>query len=310
MNLKIFVRKAGTFCKSPSVLLIKFWHLLEPVVSDKLYLRVLFRIKVGYWPDLDNPRTFNEKIQWLKLYDRHPEYTRMVDKVAAKDYVEGIIGKEYIIPTIGIWNSVDEIEWNKLPEKFVIKAANDSGGIVICRDKTKLDIDEAKRTLYGLGKRDYPKYNKEYPYHGVPHRFITEQMLENGADDDLHDYKFFCFNGKAEFFKIDFGRFVDHHANYYDRDGVLQPFGEEGYPPVFDKNLNIPDNLEQMEYIADTLASSIGSPFVRIDLYNVNRHIYFGEITFFPASGMGRFIPQEWDRKLGSFMTLHTNNKK
>lgn len=143
MNFLIFKRKIKTFCSNPKVFFTKMCRAFEPVLSDELFLKILFRLRVGYWPNIKEPKSYNEKLQWFKLYYKRPEYTQLVDKVAAKDYVANIIGDKYIIPTLGVWNSVDEIDWNKLPNQFVLKAAHDSGGIVVCKDKSKLDIKEA-----------------------------------------------------------------------------------------------------------------------------------------------------------------------
>ena len=141
-------------------------------LSDEAYLKWLFRHYMGYKLNLKNPKSFSEKLQWLKLYDRHPEYTKLVDKVEAKEYVASIVGDKYIIPTLGVWSKVEDIDWLSLPNQFVVKATNDSGGVVVCKDKKNLDIDASIKKLQGLGGRDYTKYNKEYPYHDVPHRFM------------------------------------------------------------------------------------------------------------------------------------------
>ena len=180
----------------PHTLLFMGWERLAfPFTTDKFFLRVKYRLLMGYWMDFDNPRTFNEKLQWLKLNDKHPEYTQLVDKVTAKDYVRNIIGDKYIIPTLGVWNSVDEIDWEGLPDKFVIKAAGDSGSIVICNDKKNFDIIKAKAQLKRFGYRDYSKTNKEYPYYNVPHRFIAEELLENSNSNVIPDFIITCTNG-------------------------------------------------------------------------------------------------------------------
>lgn len=269
---------------------------------SEFYLKVLFRLHFGYWPNFRNPKTFSEKINWLKLNNIHPEYSRLVDKYEVKKFVASVIGEEYIIPTLGLWNSVDEIDWEKLPQQFVLKSTSDSGSIVICKDKSQLNIDFAKSKLKNLGRRDYAKISKEYPYKNVPHRYIAEAYLEDESGFELKDYKFFCFNGNPKFFKVDFNRQTIHRANYYNLDWVLLPFYEVVCPCDSERTFLKPPHFDQMVNIASCL--SRGMPFVRIDLYNVNGKIYFGEITFFPNSGMGKIEPEEWDFRLGEYLKL------
>lgn len=275
---------------------------LCPLLSDKTYLRLLFKHRTGYSLNLEYPNTFNEKLQWLKLNDIHPEYTQMVDKIEAKKYVKSLIGEKYIIPTIGIWNSVDEIEWDKLPNQFVIKLSSDSGGIIVCKDKNKLDINKAKEKLKKGLNKNYYKFNKEYPYKNIKPRILAELYMEDNKTKELRDYKFFCFNGIPQIFKVDYDRFINHNANYYDIEKNLLPFGEVICPPNHNKTIDFPSNFNEMVMIARKLAQSC--PFVRVDLYNVNGNIYFGEITFFPASGMGKFTSLDWDYKLGKMIQL------
>ena len=275
---------------------------LSPFLSDRLYLKLLFKHRVGYSLNLNNPRSFNEKLQWLKLNDIHSEYTQMVDKVDAKKYVASIIGDKYIIPTLGVWNSVEEIDWDILPNQFVIKVSSDSGGIVVCKNKAKLDIESAKRKLKKGWGKNYYLYNKEYPYKDVKPRIIAEKYMEDTVTKELRDYKFFCFNGEPRILKVDYNRFIEHRANYYDVNKNLLLFGEEICPPDYNKKIEFPDNLDDMVQIARKIAQSI--PFVRVDLYSVDNQIYFGEITFFPASGAGKFTSLDWDYKLGDMIQL------
>lgn len=277
-------------------------------LPDKLYLSIKFRTRLGYWMDWSKPETFGEKLQWLKIYDRHPEYTQMVDKVTAKDYAADIIGKEYIIPTLDIYNSVDEIDFNKLPNQFVLKCTHDSGGQVICKDKNKLDVENVKKKLRKGLKRTYIIQNREYPYKNVPRRIIAEKYMQNGTDSELTDYKFFCFNGKARYCQVIADRHTDETIDFYDREWKHQPF--IGLQPNAHHALTLhqaPDNYEIILNLVDKLAEKIASPFVRIDFYVINSHPYFGEITFFPASGIGVFKPQEWNLKLGEMIKLPQN---
>lgn len=286
-----------------SALGVALLHRLAFVFPDKLYLELMFRLKMGYPLDLKNPQTFNEKLQWLKLYNRKPEYTQMVDKYAVKEYVAQIIGKEYIIPTTGVWDKFGQIDFSALPERFVLKTTHGGGGggVAICNDKEHFDTAEAKRKLGKSLSVDIYRNLREWPYKNVKRRIIAEEYMQDGSGE-LKDYKFFCFNGRVEFFKIDFDRFVDHHANYYDRNGKLLPFGEADLPPVPDKKLEIPHNIQEMIVLAEKL--SAGIPFLRVDLYNIDGKIYFGELTFFPASGMGRFAPSKYDYILGNYINL------
>lgn len=274
------------------------------ILPDKWFLFLRFRNEVGYWPHLNDPRTFNEKLQWLKLHDIHPEYTQMVDKIETKKYVASKFGGgKYIIPTLGIWNSVDEIEWDKLPQKFVIKVSSDSGGIVVCKDKQKLDICAAKKVLsYGWG-RDCSVRNKEYPYHNITPRIIAEEYKEDESGYELKDYKIFCFNGEPKLLFVATDRQMDSEEtkfDFYDLQWNHLPF-KNGHPNS-KRLLEKPKNFEQMLDIARKL--SAGIPHVRIDLYNCNGNIYFGEMTFFHNSGMVPFEPLEWDFKLGGLLKL------
>ena len=255
--------------------------------------------------NLAHPQTFNEKLQWLKLNDRQSVYTRMADKFAARAFVAERIGERYLIPLLGVWDDPEDIDFDTLPNKFVLKCNHNSGlGMCICKDKASLDIKQTKAALARGLRENYYLRGREWPYRDISRKIVAENFIED-ANGDLNDYKLFCFNGKVAFFKIDFDRFTDHHANYYDIHGKLLPFGEVICPPVPERNLPIPDNLEKMISIAETLAQ--GCPFLRVDLYNVNGAVYFGEMTFFPASGMGKFTSPEWDRRMGSWIELPPN---
>ncbi len=285
---------------------ISFWNRLAPVLPDELFLKVVFRHRVGYWPNLKNPKTFNEKLQWLKLHDRHTEYTQMVDKIEAKKYVASIIGDKYIIPTLGTWDTVDDIDWDSLPNQFVIKVTSDSGGIVVCKDKTKLDIEKAKAKLkHGWGK-NYYDIRKEYPYKDVKPRIIAEQYMEDESGYELKDYKFFCFDGepKALFVATDRGKAdEDTKFDFYDIDFNHLPF-LNGHPNAQIAPVR-PENYEEMVDVARKLSQ--GMCHVRVDLYNVKGKIYFGELTFFHWSGMTPFEPIEWDYKMGEMINLPAN---
>ena len=276
-------------------------------LPDKLYLSLRYRCIMGRWIDWKHPQTFTEKIQWLKVFNRRPEFITMVDKYAVKEYVANIIGPDYIIPTIGVWNNPSEINWDSLPNQFVLKTTHGGGscGVVICKDKNTLNRENTIAKLSESLKHDIYIGFREWPYRDVPRRIIAEQYIEQPNLElctDLSDYKFFCFNGEPKVFKIDFNRFNNHKTNYFDIDGNLLPFGEADYPPILDINIEVPQNLPEMVELARKIA--VGLPFARIDLYNTNGKILFGEITLFPTSGFGRFTDDKWDRLLGSWLEL------
>lgn len=271
-------------------------------MPDSLYLKIIYKHIFHKNLDLKNPLTFNEKMQWLKINNRDPQYINMVDKAAAKEYVASVIGNDYIIPTLKIWNNVEEIDLSQLPDQFVLKCTHDSGGVVVCKNKSTFDLNAAKKSLQKSMGRNFYYYLREWPYKNVVPRIIAESFLSDENSEDLRDYKFFCFNGKVRCFKIDFDRFTDHHANYYDQNGTLLPFGELQYPPKPEKKIKLPTKLEQMITLAEQL--SYGQPFLRVDFYEVHNKVYFGELTLFPASGFGVFTSNEWDKKLGKWLNI------
>lgn len=277
---------------------------LVNVLPDEIYLRMVFPAYTGYPLHLKHPRTFNEKLQWLKLYNRHEEYTTMVDKVAAKNYAAERIGSEHIIPTIAVYDSVEQIDWKALPDEFVMKCTHDSGSVIICKDKKQLDKTDAERKMREGLSHTFTKYNKEYPYAGVKPRIIVERLMHDSPETkDLPDYKFFCFDGKVKFFKVDIDRFTRHRANYYTPDGILLPFGEKLYVPDPQKQLIMPDNLDEMIDYAENL--SAGIPFLRVDFYSVAGKVYFGELTFYPASGFGVWTSVEADLQIGCMLDIN-----
>lgn len=291
--------------KEPGQLFMKVIHRYPELfkwMDDEIYLRFFYRIVMGKKLNLDNPQTFNEKLQWLKLHDRKDIYTIMVDKYEAKQYVAEQIGEKYIIPTLGIWDSFDDIDFDSLPDQFVLKCTHDSGGLVICRDKSRFDRGAACKKINRSMRNNFYWFGRESPYKNVKPRIIAEKYMENTGSNDLKDYKFFCFDGKVKCFKVDFDRYIEHHANYFDAEGNLLPFGELSCPPIPDRKLDIPQSVVSMIQFAEMLSTDI--PFLRADFYDVNGSIFFGELTFFPASGFGKFIPDEWDKILGSWIPV------
>ncbi len=288
---------------NPSKIYLELLMRCAPIIPDKIFLKWLFRLKIGHPLDLSNPKSYNEKLQWLKLYNRRPEYIDMVDKAAAKDYVANIIGKEHIISTISIWESVDDIDFEKLPNQFVLKCTHDSGGVVICKDKSQLDIEQTKLRLRQGLKRNFYNYNREWPYKGVKPRIIGEEYMVDESGYELKDYKFFCFDGvpKALFIASDRGS-VDEETkfDFFDMEFRHLPF-TNGHPNS-NYPINKPEGFEKMKELAAKLSEGI--PHVRVDLYNINGKIYFGELTFFHWSGIVPFVPEEWDYTFGSWIKL------
>lgn len=276
--------------------------LLYRLLSDEKYLKLKYKALLGSDLNLKNPQTFNEKLQWLKLHDRKPEYIRMVDKYEAKKYVAEKIGEEYIIPTLGVWDKFDDINFDLLPDRFVLKCTHDSGGLVVVRDKSHFDIKAARKKINKSLKRNYYWSGREWPYKNVKPRIIAEKYMEDDRLRELRDYKFFCFGGMAKCFKVDFDRFVEHHANYYDKDKNLLNLGEKICPPIINKTIELPKTLDAMKDFSEKLSKEI--PFLRCDFYDVNGEVYFGEMTFYPAGGFGAFTSKEWDEKLGSWINL------
>ena len=281
---------------------LKRRHLLD-WLPDKPYLQLSYHAIMGKKLNLDNPQTFNEKLQWLKLYDRKPEYTMMVDKYKVREYIKEKLGEEYLIPLLGVWDDPDEIDFDALPDQFVLKCNHNSGlGMCICKDKSRLDIPKVRAELRKGLAQDYYLTGREWPYKDVSRKIICEKFMEDTLDGELRDYKFYCFAGKAEAVMINSDRNADEatKADYFDRDYNWLDF-TWGYShaPVPPRK---PEKFDEMIRIAELLSN--GLPHARIDLYSCNGQIYFGEITFFDGSGFDAITPVEWDYKLGSMITL------
>lgn len=286
----------------------KLLSYFSPFLSDRYYLQRRFRLKLGYPLNLRNPKTFNEKLQWLKLNNRNPEFTKMVDKIEAKNFVASIVGKEYIIPTIAVYDKAEDIDFSALPEKFVLKCSHDSGSVIVCNDKAHFDITMAKKVLSRKLRHAYYLHGREYPYKDVPRRILVETYMEDESGSGLRDYKFFCFNGVCKNLLVYTDRRTkEPHSDHFDREWNHLPL--EYYVTNADIRPSRPDNLEAMITVVERIAGAIKSPFVRIDLYNVNGKIYFGEITFFPFSGMQSFNPPKWDYIFGEMLQLDIDSK-
>lgn len=295
-------RKIKAVISDPRVIGIKLLYRLSPLLPDKLYLQLLFPLKVGYKLDLDNPQTYNEKLQWIKLYHRKPIMSVMADKYAAKQFIADIIGEEYIVKNYGVWERFDDIDFSTLPESFVLKTTHDQGGVVVVKDKNKLDVKKAKAKLEMHLKRGTYHLMKEWPYKNIQPRIIAEELLIDTEKGDLWDYKFYCFNGEPKLMYISHGRQVDTtYLDFYDMDFEKQDISRPGFS-ASEKKINKPEQWELMKELSRKL--SAGWPHLRVDFYCIEGELYLGELTFFTGGGMKPFYPESWDYKLGSYIEL------
>ena len=270
-------------------------------MCDKWYLKVMWKQWMGYKLDLKRPKTFNEKLQWLKLYDRKPEYTLMVDKYRVKEWVANKVGSQYVIPTLAEWDSVEEINLDALPDQFVLKCNHDSGSVIVCRDKNSFDLDAAKKKLAAAMKQNFYWEFREWPYKNVKRKIFAEEYI----GEDLQDYRLYCFNGEP--------KLIYSYCNMSEKDGSKPepsscdimdidwnpvPFRQKTPPRG---NIPKPKQLDAFLEIARKLSQGI--PFVRIDFYECDK-VFVGEMTFFPGGGFSEFHPQEWDVKLGEWLCL------
>lgn len=269
-------------------------------IPDSVFISYLYFKTFRKKLNLNNPKSFNEKLQWLKLYDRKKIYTDMVDKYEAKKYVSNIIGNEYIIPTIGIYDRFDDIDFEKLPNQFVIKCTHDSGGLIICKEKNKLNIKEARKKIEKSLKKNYFYFGREWPYKNLKPKIIIEKYMEDDIDSSMHDYKFHCFNGKVKYILVCTNREKDLKETFFDLEWKISKFKRPNHE--IDKDIKKPSNFSTMIELAEKLSNNI--PFIRVDFYQINGKIYFGELTFYPAAGFAKFEPEEWDEKLGELIDL------
>ena len=276
-------------------------HGLLRWMPDAQYLKFMYRAKLKKKLDLKNPKTFNEKLQWLKLYDRKPEYTQMVDKYAVRQYIAERIGEECLVPLVGgPWNSFDEIDFDSLPNRFVLKCTHDSGGLVICRDKKTLDKAATKEKIEKCLKRNYYYSSREWPYKDVKPRIIAEKYLEDTVDDALTDYKFFCFNGEAKVMYISKDKGKDPRTDFFDMHFSHLPV--QARDPNAEVQPQRPKQFDKMRKIAEILSQEI--PQLRVDFYVVDERIFMGELTFYHMSGLTLITPYEWNLKMGSWIEL------
>lgn len=273
--------------------------------DDRKFIEFLWKQRMDYPLNLNNPKTFNEKLQWIKLYDHNPIYTKMVDKYEAKEYVASKIGEKYIIKTLGVWDKFEDIDFGNLPNQFVLKCTHDSGGLVICKDKSKLDFFAAKKKIKKALKQNYYMRTREWPYKDVKRRIIAEEYVEDAKTRELRDYKFFCFNGKvkAMFIATDRQNREEPYFDFFDMDfnHIDMRHGHPNAPVLPEK----PQHFELMKELASKLSD--GLKVVRVDFYEANGNVFFGELTLFHHSGNLPFDPHIWDEKWGEWIQLPNN---
>ncbi len=285
-------------------LVLKAKQCVVECLPDDLYLKRQWKKHTGKELNLFEPKTFNEKIQWLKIHDHNPKYTEYVDKYLAKERVKEILGDEYIIPTLGVWERFDEIDFDRLPNRFVLKCTHDSGSVFIIPDKEKMDKAGIREKTEEALKHNFYMNGREWPYKNVPPRILAEEFMTDESGYELKDYKVFVFGGKAKFIQVDFDRFTDHHRNFYDPKWQYVPFTTL-YPTNPERKIDRPDCLEEMLANAEKIAGALDTPpFVRIDFYVIGSRLLFGEATFYHGSGLEPFMPEEYGRILGDMIDL------
>lgn len=307
----ICFKKKLEIIKSPSRILLHIIYKFGFLLKDPTYLKLLYRLEIGRTLNINNPTLYQEKLQWLKIHDRKKNYTSMVDKIAAKEYVANIIGEQYIIPTLGVWDKFEDIDFDTLPNNFVLKTNNGGGntGVIVCTDKTKLNKEKAKKILEeSLNYSIYRRY-REWPYKNVKPKIFAEKLMSDNSvfnKGGLSDYKFTCFNGHADNVMV----CIDRNSNetkfyFFDRDWNLLPLNIRGKNTDSSFKLPKPDCINEMFDIASKLSEGI--PFLRVDLYCINGRPYFGETTFYPASGFDKNLLNETEIEFGNKIILPSN---
>lgn len=291
--MTFFKKIFGREIKNTIVCALKF-------MPDDVYLKIIYRIKVGKKLDLKRPKTYTEKLQWLKLHDRKPVYTTMVDKYAAKQYITSIVGEEYVIPTLGVWEDFDSINFKLLPDKFVLKCTHDSGGLVICKNKAILDIDKARKKIEKSLKTNFYWVGREWPYKNVKPQIIAEKYMANEDDECLTDYKFFCFNGEPRIIYVSKDKAENPTTDFFDENGKILPIRMRDPNSVNPPKL--PEQFDEMKKIARKLSK--GMRHLRVDFYIVDEKIYVGELTFYHNGGFSEVKPEEWNYKMGSMISI------
>ena len=287
----------------PKARQLKMLQMFGQKWDDEKYIRSMYKIKVGKELNLDAPKTYTEKLQWLKLYDHRPEYTLLQDKYRVREYVAATIGDEYLIPLLGAWEDANDIDFNQLPDHFVLKCNHDCASVIICRDKSSFDIEQAKTKLNKCLGINYYSAGREWAYKDIKRKIIAEKYMQNGKETTLTDYKFFCFSGKAKMVLLASG---EAHTNerrldYFDMEFNPLPI-KRGYMKESGRIYEKPEQFDQLIPLAEKLAQDF--PFIRVDFYIVNKHPYFGEVALYPGSGFSEFSPCEWEERIGSWISL------
>lgn len=271
-------------------------------IPDRLYLCLMYRARLGKRLHLENPMTYNEKLQWLKLYDRNPAYSILVDKYLVRNYVSDMIGEDYLVPLLGVWDNPEEINFNDLPNQFVLKCNHDSGTVIICKNKGQFDTQKAVEILKKKMNRNFYQGGREWPYKNVKPRVLCEKYMVNGSDTGLRDYKIYCFDGVAKIILVVTGRYVNKTVNYDFFDRSFNWLDLEREHPRSNIKPDKPKSFEKMLNIAEKLSS--GMPEVRVDLYEIDGKVFFGEMTLFPGSGFIKSTPPKWDDVMGDWIRL------
>lgn len=306
--MNIIKRKINTVLKNPKSVLQKALYLSSPIFNDNIYLKLLFPLKTSYRLNLNNPKTYNEKLQWLKINYRQPIMTRIVDKYEVKEFARNIIGREHIIETYGVWNSFEEIDFDKLPKQFVLKTTHDQGGVIVVKNKEDLNKKAVRKKIEKHLNFKHYYLTREWCYKDVKPRIMAEALLANDIVGDLYDYKFLCFHGELKVMYIAHGRntgdcrfdFFDMDFNKVNVESLIYPKSEILF--------NQPQNWELMKELASKLSK--GWPHVRVDFYSVNGKVYLGELTFYTHGGMFPFNSQHWDRTFGDWIDLESVKKE
>ncbi len=296
-------KKLKNVLKNPKLLMFYFTqNKISKIIPSIMFLKIRYKLRIGKKLDLRNPKTFNEKIQWLKLYDRKPQYTQLADKYEVREYIKETIGEEYLIPLLGVYNKFDEINFDNLPEQFVLKPNHTSGDIYICKDKSTIDFVELKNKVNKWLKSRYYWRSREFPYKDIKPKIICEKYMVDESGTELKDYKFMCFNGEVKCLFVCLNRVASTGLNvdFYDMDWCPMLF--ERHYKSSGTIIAKPKTFDKMVEFAKILSKNI--PFVRVDFYDIEGKLYFGELTFFPGNGMEEFTPESYDYLLGSWIQL------
>lgn len=269
-------------------------------IPTKPYLKMVYWIKTGKKLNLKNPVTLCDKINWLKVNDIHDEYTQLADKVAVRDYIKDILGEEYLFPIYGAWDHYKDIDFDSLPDQFVLKCNHDSASVTVIKDKSKMDHKKLEKFYEGRLRINAYNMGREYPYKNIKPKIVVEKYMVPDGDSDINDYKFFCFNGKPELLLIASGRTTDMRTDFFDMD--FNHLDLKRIYPFSEKKIEKPEKFEEMKEIAAKLTKDM--KFVRLDLYEVGGKIYFGEFTFFPAGGFWPFKPEKYEKIYGDLLKL------